>query len=550
MNIRSSTRVLLNRINTIDWKLLIFLLLFLNVKLVVKIAAILLIYILRANFKFGFRLKDSRLPLFYILMIAIALFNWLISGMITNFTYGLVMLTGIVFWILCILAIHQIKLSVEENHPIVIHRTILIFFIINAVVSLAVYTGIVLETGHINPYRYQGDFQKYFIGTGDYIKGITLDTSTTNAVLNAFGVIYFLLRRKYTMVLLCMIILLLTGSNITNLALCFVLFYMFFFRANKDQKSMIVVCLIMLIVFLAKVSPQNNKYIKNLYQRLSKDIPREKPVYLNTTSITEMPDSILNADEKKQKIAQLYLDSMNRLMAENKISADSVAAEPVTKFIEKPLIPKDSIHTPSFQHKKDTTVTEKVLLKFIDEESAEVSIAASRKMDLHIPGKIYAMGQTIRYFRTHPLQLLTGKGMGNFSSKLAFRTTSMKIAGGYPAKYRYINEDFKNNHLDLYLFYFTSPDDLHSIANSPNSVYDQLVSEYGIIGLFCFAVFYIGFFLRRLQRRSYGISIILLMLGIFFSDYWFEQLSIVIFFELLLLLNIKETAAAGYHENK
>ena len=116
---------------------------------------------------------------------------------------------------------------------------------------------------------------------------------------------------------------------------------------------------------------------------------------------------------------------------------------------------------------------------------------SSRKMDLHIPGKIYAMGQTIQYFRTHPLQLVTGKGMGNFSSKLAFRTTSMKIAGGYPAKYRYINEDFKNNHLDLYLFYFTSPDDLHSIANSPNSVYDQLVSEYGIAGLFCFAVFYI-----------------------------------------------------------
>lgn len=82
---------------------------------------------------------------------------------------------------------------------------------------------------------------------------------------------------------------------------------------------MIVGCLIMLIVFLVKVSPQNNKYIKNLYQRLSKDIPKEIPVYLNTTSITEMPDSLLNADEKKQKIAQLYLlDSMNRLMAETK----------------------------------------------------------------------------------------------------------------------------------------------------------------------------------------------------------------------------------------
>jgi hypothetical protein len=27
-----------------------------------------------------------------------------------------------------------------------------------------------------------------------------------------------------------------------------------------------------------------------------------------------------------------------------------------------------------------------------------------------------------------------------------------------------------------------------------------------------------------------------------FIDYWFEQLSVIVFFELLLLLNIKETA--------
>jgi len=32
------------------------------------------------------------------------------------------------------------------------------------------------------------------------------------------------------------------------------------------------------------------------------------------------------------------------------------------------------------------------------------------------------------------------------------------------------------------------------------------------------------------------------MLAVFFTDYWFEQLSVVVFFELLLLLNIKETA--------
>ena len=400
MNKKTAVANLWSRIYSIDWKLLIFLLLFLDVKLWVKIAAIVLIFILRFNLKFGFRLKDARLPLFYVLVIAIAIFNWLIGGNITNFNYELVLLSGILFWGLCILAIHQVKLSVEENDVATIHRTILVFFILNAIVSLAVYAGIILETGHINPYRYQGNYQKYFIGTGDYIKGITLDTSTTNAVLNALGIIYYLVRKKYLMLLLCMVILLLTGSNVTNLLLVLVLIYLFISGTNRDQKSIIIVCLAMLVIFLAKISPQNNKYIKTLYARLSKDIPKEKPVYLKTGSIADMPDSVLNADEKKQKIAQLYIDSM--------------------QFIEKPVIPKDSIHTPAFQHRNDTTVTEKAMLKFIDSQRLEVPIAATRKQNLHVPGKLVAMQQTLQYFEQHPWRSFTGTGTGNGRCDLPF----------------------------------------------------------------------------------------------------------------------------------
>lgn len=55
-------------LKSIDWKLLLFLLLFLNIKIIIKIAAIILIYQLRHDVKFGFRLKGSRLPLFYSLI--------------------------------------------------------------------------------------------------------------------------------------------------------------------------------------------------------------------------------------------------------------------------------------------------------------------------------------------------------------------------------------------------------------------------------------------------------------------------------------------------
>src|ERR1700744_2966027 len=94
--------------NQVDWKLLLFLVLFLNVKLAIKIPAIILIYLLQFNFKFGFSLKNSRLPLFYLLAIAIAVLNWIISRSYTNINYNLVLLTGISFWLLCILAMHQV----------------------------------------------------------------------------------------------------------------------------------------------------------------------------------------------------------------------------------------------------------------------------------------------------------------------------------------------------------------------------------------------------------------------------------------------------------
>lgn len=540
---------ILTKPGVIDWKLLIFLLLFLNVKLLIKLAALIIIYVLRPDFKFGFRFSGSRLPLFYVLIIGTGIITWLFSGLISDLNYDIVLATGILFWVLCILAIHQIKLAVEINDPQVIYHTIVVFFILNALVSLAVYAGIVWETGAINPYRYQGNFQKYFIGTGDYIKGISFDTSTTNAVLNAFGVIYFLLRGKYLLTILCMAVLLLTGSNISNLLLCAVLVFVFFFQSNKDQKSMIVVCLVMLIVFFVKISPQNNQYVANAYQKLFNKEPDRKTVTTNIP-ITERPDSSLTSEERKQKIAQLYMDSINISVFEKNKKKVLVGLAPmsIAGFTEKPEIPKDSIHTPAFQHKNDTNAIEKNLLLFVEKNNVQVPISAGLETRSKLPGKLVALQQTSRYFMEHPGKLIAGTGIGNFSSKLAFRATSMKVTGSYPEKYSYINEDFKSNHLDLYVYYFSNKDGYHSIINSPNSAYDQLMAEYGLMGILSFAFFYVAFFAKHLSKRAYAIPLFLFFLGALFIEYWFEQLSIVIFFELLLLLNIKEITVNKNHE--
>ena len=145
------------------------------------------------------------------------------------------------------------------------------------------------------------------------------------------------------------------------------------------------------------------------------------------------------------------------------------------------------------------------------------------------------------FLQHHPAKTFAGAGLGNFSSKLAFKATGLGFLGCFPAKFVYISKDFLVNHLDIYLNFFSKSVGFHSLSNSPFSVYDQILAEYGLLGVAAFILFYVGFFAKYAKQLTYGLPILLLMVPVFLVDYWFEQLSVLIFFELLLLLNIKET---------
>ncbi|WP_158797195.1 hypothetical protein [Pedobacter sp. L105] len=547
MNIKAIILDLKGLKNKVDWTLLLFLLLFLDVKLGVKIIAILLIYSLRFNFRFGFKLKDSRLPLFYVLIVLIGIIGFLINRSYAVPDYALVLGSGIGFWLLSILAIHQIKLAVERNDVMVIHQTILLFFLINAAFSFLKLGLIIVETHSINPYTYQGNFQKYFLGTGDYIKGVTFDTSTTNAVLNAFGIVYFLSRNNAVMLLLCMTVLLLTGSNFINLTLLFILGLLFIFKSTKDQKSLIVLCLVFLVVFMAKVSPQNNSYVietlRNVFhQKKIVNEEQQGPI----VRITERPDQSLSPDEKKEKIATLYIDSIYR--TSEKVRLEKERALPnlaKTAWITNDgriNVPKDDINSATFQSLTSTPVEQLQLVQFIKKHQAELPISGKQDQWFSLPGKVISLLQTVNFFKHHSGKLIAGAGMGNFSSKLAFRVSGLGISGGYPVKYTYINPAFLANHLDLYLNFFSKRAGLHSLTNSPFSVYDQLFAEYGLLGMLAFFTAYIYFFTRHWKVLTYGLPILIITMGVLFIDYWFEQLSILIFFELFLYLNIKESS--------
>lgn len=521
----------------IDWKLLLFLVLFLNVKLVVKLLAIGLLYLLQPNASFGFRLKGSRLPLFYPIVIAIAAVDFLLYKGFSSTNNMLLFGYGIAFWVLCLLAAHQVKYMVEKNNPQVIYHTLIAFFLINTAVSLAELGRIILETGALNPYRYQGSFQKYFIGTGDYIRGLSFDTSTTNAVLNAFGVLFFLFRRNVPMLFVCLGTLLLTTSNLVNALLVGCLLLVFCFRSDRVQKSLIVAACFLGVVFAARITPQNHQYVG---QRFDKLLGRSTPATAAAKKppVTELPDALLTPEERKEKTACLYLDSLSVVVRErrHRLFPQPDQALVLASATEKPLtLPGDDIHSPPFQSRNDTNAVRSELLHFIDQYQPNLDFGPKP-----LPGKLIAFGQTASFLSDHPARVLTGNGAGRFSSKLAFKATGFAAAGGYPEAYRYIHPDFYNNHLRVYLYYFSKQPALHSVANSPNSTYNQLAGEYGLMGLAAFVLLYLGYFARDLRRLTYGAPLLLLLTGLLAMDYWFEQLSVIVLFELLLFLNQKE----------
>ena len=251
----------------------------------------------------------------------------------------------------------------------------------------------------------------------------------------------------------------------------------------------------------------------------------------------EIPDKELNSEERKEKIALLYLDSISLIIAHRK---EPILNKQLNNNIsldenKKPAIPKPNIHTPPFQRKNDTNRFRKKLIEFISLKESPKPVNKNS-----LPGKYIALEQTLNLFSKNPRYIGTGVGLGNFSSKTAFKATGLQIAGSYPESFIYMHPLFISNHLNIYTSFFSSHSKKHSIINSPNSVYDQLLSEYGVIGILSFFFLYIGFFLKNKKHLTYGIPLLLLLSGLFFIEYWFEQLSVIVMFELMLFLNIRE----------
>jgi hypothetical protein len=120
------------------------------------------------------------------------------------------------------------------------------------------------------------------------------------------------------------------------------------------------------------------------------------------------------------------------------------------------------------------------------------------------------------FFIRHINKAITGTGMGNFRQSWHSGLPGWVLPVVIRINLYISSRDFMANHLDLYLNYFSKRAGFHSLTNSPFSVYDQMLAEYGLIGLLLFAVYYLGFFARHYKALTYGLPLLLLMLAVVF----------------------------------
>lgn len=519
----------------LSWPLLIFLVGVINVKLVVKIVVLLSYLIVYRKDLLPNKGKIPAFIWFYASMISIGTVNFFLAGGFLNKNYLIVVLVGIGFWGLCIASSLIVKTLIEKTATTKITATLKFFFQLNFLITVVQLFIIMIDAGALNPYTYQGQYQKYFISTGDRMTGLSFDISTTNAILSAFGVFYFLYRQHFIMLVLCMITLLATGSNLIFLLTIASFIVIFLFSSNRLQKSGIVLCLALCIIFLARVSPQNNRYANTV---LSEKVI-ERKVNAKQLSIAET-ESYSSNEKLKLQIARSYIDSIKTARKNKPIPITQNSPVAAVIPAKKPIIPTDNIHSAPFQRKKDSTGVQKKLLGFMKENGILPDSSTSPKNQNNRAGKLISFQQTYQYLVTNPRYILSGTGIGNFSSKLAFRATGLNIAGSYPPAFSYVNAAFHTNHLQLYLQYFSEDAEKHSLLNSPDSAADQLLAEYGILGILSFLLLYVGYFWKNTTASKYALPLLMLLVGSLLTGYWFEQLSVVIIFEALMLLQIKQ----------
>ncbi|HVU99211.1 MAG TPA: hypothetical protein VHE34_28510 [Puia sp.] len=505
-------------LRNINVPLLVFLILFLNVKFVIKVFAIVFLLLYERNFHFGLSFKRSRLPLFYFGILVLEAVKYLVVVRNYSLNYLLVFGMGMLQWLFCLLAIHHLKLFVDRDSTEKIHNTIRAFYLANFAVSLLFVLILILHPAWLTTYWGAGaDISINHPSAGDTILGISFDSSTANATINCLGLIYFLYKRDLRFSILCLLVIISCTSNTTFIFMEITLLLMVLTVRSKALRVRSLVAMVSMVVLYLLASAHNREYIRNYFVQLY-------IVNKDTSLAIHQDDSVLVRNGN---------DSL--VKAPVRIGADAykVNKKGLAKALDNLLSIEE--RPPAKERSSEVDSIEKG--KLADSTIYPVISETAYKSK---PGKLISFAQTYFFLKMNARHLLFGAGVGNFSSKLAFRVSGIGVSGTYPQRFGYVSPEFRYNHLKTYQFYAGQDASRHSVLNFPFSVYNQISGEYGLLGIALFVFGYLWYFVSRFRRLSYGRYMLCALLAFSLMEYWFELFTLVIVFELFLLLNIRE----------
>ena len=630
-----------NRVTSnIDLGLLIAILLIMNASTSIKLVGLLVLFIYKPTIFKNFKSKEY--PLFYLLMIGVILLQILFGFFDFDIKILKINIIALIIWGISLFVIVQLNKIVSDTEYKKIQNTVLLIFLINAIISCIELIAIMLETQTINPYTYHGmvlnqmtGMSMYGPATGDYIGGIFKTHSLHNAFFNVIGTVYFLINRKYIMSMICLVVLLMTTSNLLIIILFFTLISVVLFHSYKPLKYILLLHFLIVSIFYLKVSPDNLEYaervitqseLKRVDNAILKKIKSQKEEEIKNQIIAKYINHRVTNDTTlgnnlKQNIKEKQIAFKESRLKKNKIKknshqtlsvTDSLDTDPITSIgnttskiivftnensnrnlnniiiannkediiegLENKYTYYDNVLDNFGMTKNSSTDTNFIYDKLtLNDQSDNTSAATLEKMEQFevdlkthqtnlrnkvietykdsisiqppenlqkYPGKIISYIESIQHLTSSTSHFLIGSGPGQFSSKLAFGISGFSIndSGGkrfLNKQVEYISDDFKENHLKLFSYYWLKDPGEHSISHEPFSSYNQIIGEYGIIGFFSFIGFYVLFFLKRFKKLDAGKYLTVLMVLMLSTDYWFEHLNVIIIFELLILLDLK-----------
>ncbi|HEY9177283.1 MAG TPA: hypothetical protein VIN07_06310 [Flavipsychrobacter sp.] len=503
-----------NKQKNIDWVILLFLLLFTNQAMFsVKLLGLAFVYLARPNFRFG--INKGRVPLFIPLLLLLSLANFFLFVRDFSSEYIAAFVAGNMLWIFSFLSFHQIKLSVERYGVITAHKTLKVFIVLHFLFCIGQLVRIMVITDTLNPYV--GLEFPYGMSTGDNVFGTFMENSLYNVTVSGFLAIYFLFKRAWFHAMLASVCVILVFSNFGTIVFGSVLLGLFFTGTMYSVTGG-------KLRWLKKIAPPGNFAIYI-------------PAYIFLIVILYVTVSPDNADyfvaKVKNKIFSIEVEGKNNYKG---LIAD-----------QKPY-PEAFIMTASEYHALKNLEKDKISFTTATKQSATTDkvsrVTIKRNMTktyvMQLQGKTLAVLETMQFLKSSPIHLFFGAGTTRFSSHIA-----QKMAGYDSSRLfmhvlpRFVSPEYRENHVLLIEERIKSEKAYFSTANFPDSFYNQIFGEYGLLGAFLFVFFYVGYFFKSIHKLSYGLWLFVILLPFAHLSYIFDTMCVMPFFEWLLLIDIE-----------